>query len=226
MDEKQAVALEAAKLVQSGMVLGLGTGSTTSHFVREIGRKVRDEGLKVACVSSSFSCSVLAKEQGILLIPVDQVSRLDLYVDGADEVAPDKALIKGRGGAMVSEKLLAQACDRFIVIVDQGKLVDKLGSNFPVPVEVIPSAWLVVQKVLRALGGTPTLRQAVKKDGPVVTDHGNLILDTVFPTGVDWDTLDFAINAIPGVLDHGLFLAFRKKTQVLVGAPDGVRPFP
>jgi ribose 5-phosphate isomerase A len=161
-------------------------------------------------------------------------------VDGADEVAPDKGLIKGRGAAMVGEKLLAEACDAFLVIVDSGKLVDRLGLKFPVPVEILPAALLLAQRGIAALGGQPTLRQAAGKDGPVVTDNGNLILDVVFrplgseavpgsqgaasdPAVPDWKALDAALDSIPGVVGHGLFLRYAPKSTVLVGASGGVR---
>lgn len=230
MDDKQRVGLEAAKQVQDGMVVGLGTGSTATHFVREVARRIRDEKLSIRCVSSSFACSLLARAEGIPLLSVDQVARLDLYVDGADEVAPDKGLIKGRGAAMVGEKLLAEGCDRFLVIVDGGKLVNKLGLKFPVPVEVLPEAVQLAGRGIAALGGKTALRMASGgKDGPVVTDHGNLILDATFANdakggaGPDWKALDAALDGLPGVVGHGLFLRYAPKSTVLVGEGGGVR---
>lgn len=223
MDDKQLVGLEAAKQVKDGMTVGLGTGSTAAHFIRELARRIREEKLSIRCVPSSFACSILAREIGVPLLSVDQVSRVDLYVDGADEVAPDKGLIKGRGAAMVGEKLLCEACDAFIVIVDGGKLVPSLGQKFPVPVEIMPGALLIAQRSILALGGKPVLRQAAGKDGPVVTDNGNLILDVNFPTGSDWRALDAALDSLPGVVGHGLFLRYAPKSQVLVGSNGGVR---
>jgi len=154
------------------------------------------------------------------LIPTDQADRIDLYVDGADEVSPEKGLIKGRGAAMVGEKLLAEACAKFLVIVDEGKLVAKLGAKFPVPVEVMPAALRLVQPGIAALGGKPVLRLAASgKDGPVVSDNGNLILDVTFGVDPDWNALDASLNCLPGVVGHGLFLRYAKKSTVLV------RPF-
>jgi ribose 5-phosphate isomerase A len=130
---------------------------------------------------------------------------------------------------MVGEKLLAEACDRFIVIVDEGKLVDRLGAKFPVPVEVMPAAARLVGKGIAALGGQPVLRMATGgKDGPVVSDNGNLILDVTFGTAgqkakPDWKSLDDALNALPGVVGHGLFLRYAAKSTVLIGSPSGVR---
>lgn len=231
MDQKQLVGLKAAEQVKDGMIVGLGTGSTATFFIRELGRRIKEEGLAIRGVSSSFACSLLARTEGIPLLPTDQVDHIDLYVDGADEVSPEKGLIKGRGAAMVGEKLLAEACDAFIVIVDEGKLVDRLGKKFPLPVEVMPAAWRLVQKGIVALGGTPVLRLASGgKDGPVVSDNGNLILDVTFPafasnpaTGPDWTTLDAAFDSLPGVVGHGLFLRYAKKCTVMVGTSQGVR---
>jgi ribose 5-phosphate isomerase A len=229
VDPKQQVGLKAAAEAQSGMIVGLGTGSTATWFVRELGRRIREEKLSIVGVSSSLACSLLAKAEGIPLIPPDQAERIDLYVDGADEVSPRKWLIKGRGAAMVGEKLLAEACARFLVIVDEGKLVNALGAKFPVPVEVMPPAARLVRKGIEALGGRPELRMAQGgKDGPVVSDNGNLILDVTFPgrgahAEPDWEALDAGLNALPGVVGHGLFLRYAAKSTVLVGSPAGVR---
>lgn len=227
MDDKQRVGLEAAKAISDGMVVGLGTGSTATHFVRELARRVRDERLSIRCVSSSFACSLLARVEGIPLLSADQTDHIDVYVDGADEVSPEKGLIKGRGAAMVGEKLLAEACSRFIVIVDEGKLVDRLGARFPVPVEVMPAAVRLVERGILALGGRPTLRLAsAGKDGPVVSDNGNLILDVAFGPEPDWTALDAALDSLPGVIGHGLFLRYAAKSTVLVGHAGGVRALP
>lgn len=232
MDPKQQVGLKAAAEARDGMIVGLGTGSTATWFIRELGRRIREEKLSILCVSSSFACSLLARTEGIPLLPPDQADRIDLYVDGADEVSPGRELIKGRGAAMVGEKLLAEACDRFIVIVDEGKLVDRLGAKFPVPVEVMPAAARLVGKGIEALGGKPVLRMATGgKDGPVVSDNGNLILDVTFGTAgtagqkarPDWKSLDDGLNALPGVVGHGLFLRYAAKSTVLIGSPAGVR---
>lgn len=208
------------------MLVGLGTGSTANHFITELGRRIKAEGLEVRAVSSSFASTMLARDQGIPLLSMDQVSRIDLYVDGADEVDPDKGLLKGRGAAMVGEKLLAQACDRFVVIIDESKRVDRLGKRFPIPVESLPCAWLIVQAGIAALGGAASLRQGAGKDGPLVTDHGNFVLDATFARDSDWRALDASLDALPGVVGHGLFLRFAGKTQVLVGTPGGVVALP
>ncbi len=224
MDAKQRVGLKAAEYVKDGMIVGLGTGSTATWFVREVARRIREEKITVTGVSSSLACSLLAKAEGIPLVPPDQIDSVDLYVDGADEVDPDKGMIKGRGAAMVGEKLLAEACASFIIIADESKIVPRLGAKFPVPVEVMPSASRLVARGIEALGGKPTLRMAAGgKDGPVVSDNGNLILDATFGPDPDWRALDAALNALPGVVGHGLFLRYGAKSTLLVGSATGVR---
>lgn len=209
------------------MVVGLGTGSTATFFIQELGRRIKTEGLDIRCVPSSFACSLLARRENLPLLSMDQVSRVDLYADGADEVDPAKGLIKGRGAAMLGEKLLVEATDLFLVIVDEGKLVPRLGTRFPVPVEVLPSAVEIVRAKIEALGAKTTLRPAGgSKDGPVVTDNGNLILDAVFPTGADWNAMDDVLDRLPGVAEHGLFLRYAAKSEVLVGTADGMRTLP
>lgn len=223
MDAKQRVGVAAAGRVSTGMVVGLGTGSTATYFIKELGRRIKSEGLDIRCVPSSLACSLLARQENIPLLSMDQVSRVDLYADGADEVDPAKGLIKGRGAAMLGEKLLVEAADLFLVIVDEGKLVPRLGTRFPVPVEVLPAAAEIVRARIEALGARTTLRSGGGKDGPVVTDNGNLILDTVFPDGADWPALDDFLDRLPGVVEHGLFLRYAAKSEVLIGTADGMR---
>lgn len=208
------------------MIVGLGTGSTATFFVKELGRRIREESLKIQGVPSSYACSLLARAEGIPLLSMDQVSRVDLYADGADEVDPGKGLIKGRGAAMLREKLLVEAADVFLVIVDESKLVTRLGARFPVPVEVLPQAVSLVESRLRGARAQVTLRPAGGKDGPVVTDNGNLVLDAVFPADADWPVVDAWLDGLPGVAGHGLFLRWAAKSEVLVATATGMRPFP
>lgn len=214
--------MEAARRVQDGMIVGLGTGSTATHFIRALSQRIRG-GLKATGVASSIAATLLARDEGVPLMPVEQVSRIDLYVDGADEIAPDKGLIKGRGAAMLGEKILVEACRSFLVIGDETKLVAGLGAKFPVPVAVIPQALGVVQAAVQALGAKVALRSAAGKDGPVISDQGHVILDATFPSGSDWRALEAALDAIPGVACHGLFLRWTAKTTVLVGGGGRVR---
>jgi ribose 5-phosphate isomerase A len=223
MDSKKQVGLAAAAYVHSGMMVGLGTGSTAYHFIVEVARRFREENLKIQCVSSSFSTSILARDLGLPLLPLELVDHVDIYADGADEVDPQKRLIKGRGAAMVREKLLVAMSQQFLCIVDSSKIVTRLGERFPLPIEVLPFSWRPVQKTLFALGAvTATLRPATGKDGPVVTDQGNIVLDTQFPEGYAIPDLDTSINHIPGVIGHGLFADYTARTTVLVATESGV----
>ena len=205
MDDKQLVGLRAASYVESGMVVGLGTGSTANHFLHELGRRVREERLDVKVVASSFPTAFLAAELGLPLLGVDQVARLDLYADGADEVTPARDLLKGRGFDLVKEKILAQASARFVVFVDSSKLVGRLGTRFPIPVEVLPFAVRTVQRRLEGLGGRAAVRLTPQKDAVVITAQGNLVLDTVFDPSVDVVSLDGSLRSIAGVAEHGIF---------------------
>ena len=205
MNDKELVAYQAARLVEDGMLVGLGTGSTANYFIEELARRKSEEGLQVSTVSSSVISAIKAQSLGLPLVAMEHVSRLDLYVDGADEVTPDMTLLKGRGSDLVREKLLARAADRFIVLVDQSKLVSRIGEKFPIPVEVIPFAWQLAKRTLESLGGRGGLRQNANKDGLAVTSHGSLVLDMVFDASVDSQALNDRLNATPGVVEHGIF---------------------
>ncbi len=217
---KQAAAEAAAQLVSDGMCLGLGSGSTTAYALEFLGRRIQQDGLDVRGVPTSFATERRAHTHGIPLTSLDDDPTLDLALDGADEVDEAFRLIKGGGGAHAREKVVAHQADRFIVLVDPTKEVDRLGTQFPVPVEVLPMAVTPVMRTLEEAGAAPTLRTADAKDGPVVTDQGFWIVDAQFPDGISApDELDRRLNERPGVLDHGLFLDMA--TDVLVGRPDG-----
>ena len=214
---KQAVAAAATEQIQSGMVVGLGSGSTAALMIQALGAKLKSGELSdVVGVTTSFQGEVLAAELGIPVKSLNAIERIDLAIDGADEVDPAFQLIKGGGACHVQEKLVAVRADRFVVVVDSTKLVDTLNLGFLLPVEVLPGAWRQVQGQLKAMGGEAQLRMAVKKAGPVVTDQGNLVLDVKFAGGIgDPAALEAAINNIPGVLENGLFVNLTD--QVLVG---------
>jgi ribose 5-phosphate isomerase A len=205
MNDKELVAYQAARLVEDGMLVGLGTGSTANYFIEELARRKNEEGLQVSAVSSSVISAIKAQSLGLPLVAMENVARLDIYVDGADEVTPDMTLLKGRGSDLVREKLLARAADRFLVLVDQSKLVSRIGAKFPIPVEVIPFAWQLAKRTLESLGGRGGLRQNASKDGLAVTSHGSLVLDMVFDYSVDSQALNDMLNATPGVVEHGIF---------------------
>jgi ribose 5-phosphate isomerase A len=214
---KQAVAAAAVEQIQDGMVLGLGSGSTAALMIEALGEKLRTGTLRdITGVTTSFQGEVLAAELGIPLKSLNAIDHIDLAIDGADEVDPGFQLIKGGGACHVQEKLVARRAQRFVVVVDAGKLVERLNLSFLLPVEVLPGAWRQVKAELAALGGESELRMAVRKAGPVVTDQGNLVLDVRFAGGIaDPATLESTINNLPGVLENGLFVNLTD--QVLVG---------
>jgi ribose 5-phosphate isomerase A len=213
---KQAVAKAAADRVSSGMVVGLGTGSTTAFVIQFLGDRIQSGELKdIKGVPTSFQASVLAKQYGIPLATLDDVDRIDIAIDGADEVDPQKVLIKGGGAAHTREKIVDGLAEHFIIVVDSSKLVDRLGSTFPVPIEVLPMAVAPVTRAITKLGGKPELRMGIKKDGPIVTDQGNLVLDVTFDSIADPGQLESTLNNIPGVLENGLFVGLAD--VVLIG---------
>ena len=214
---KKAVATAAVEQIKDGMVLGLGSGSTAALMIEALGAKLSACQLKdIVGVTTSFQGEVLASQLGIPLRSLAAVERIDLAIDGADEVDPAFQLIKGGGACHVQEKLVASLAKRFVVVVDSTKIVERLNLDFQLPVEVIPSAWTQVQNTLANLGGNAQLRMAVRKAGPVITDQGNLVLDVSFDGGIsDPENLEKRINNIPGVLENGLFVNIAD--EVLVG---------
>lgn len=195
----------AANLVEDGMVVGLGTGTTAAAMVDALGARVREEGLRVIGVATSIATSNQASKAGMALKNLDDIDRLDLCIDGADEIDPDFNLVKGAGGALLFEKLVARRANRFVVISSDEKLVDHLGTRMPLPVETITVGWKHTAQEITALGLTPELR---RKDGrPFVTDGGHYILDCTWPKA-ELDPVKLArdLKAITGVVDHGLFI--------------------
>lgn len=216
---KKAAGEAVAAMVEDGMRVGLGTGSTAAHAVVALGRRIREEGLQMVGTPTSFASERLARAHGIPLATLDTLEALDIAFDGADEVSPVKDLIKGRGAAHTREKVVASLAERFVILVDPLKLVEQLGTVYPVPVEVLPMAEAPVRRALERLGAYVELRMGTGKDGPVVTDQGFWVLDARFDGIDDPAEMDRAIGVLPGVLDHGLFI--QMATDVLVGAPDG-----
>jgi ribose 5-phosphate isomerase A len=213
---KQEVGKAAAARVKSNSVIGLGTGSTTAFAIEYIGTRLKSGELtNVVGIPTSFQARVLAKQFGIPLTTLDEVDRIDIAIDGADEVDPQKNLIKGGGAAHTQEKVVDALAEQFIVVVDSSKLVDKLGSTFLLPVEVIPMAVTPVMRAIAKLGGAPQLRMGVRKAGPVVTDQGNLVIDVKFQSIDNPAALEKTLNNIPGVLENGLFVGVTD--LVLVG---------
>jgi ribose 5-phosphate isomerase A len=218
-DLKLKVAKEAVKLVKDGMVIGLGTGSTAALFIRELGNRIREEELTVFGIPTSFEAKMLAMQYEIPLVTLDEYD-VDIAFDGADEVEEKTLfLIKGGGGCHTQEKIVDYNADEFVVLVDESKLVKKLGEKSPIPVEVIPSAYRVVMRALSNMGGEAVIRLGDRKRGPVITDNGNMIID-VFMNIDDAIELEKEINNIPGVVENGIFTRVDK---VLVGTKKGVK---
>lgn len=205
IDQKRRAAEAALKHVTDGMTLGVGTGSTVNIFIDLLAKKVVAEKLSIRTLSSSYGTSHRLRGAGIAVDCLGSVARIPLTVDGADEVDPQLALIKGAGGAFLREKILAEAAEELVIIVDQSKLVKQLGMKSPVPVEVLPVALSSVTAQIGRLRGSPVLREGEGKAGPVITDNGNFILDVTFQKIVDPAELDSQLRSIPGVLETGLF---------------------
>jgi ribose 5-phosphate isomerase A len=221
VNPKQAAAERGASLVQSGMVVGLGSGTTSTLMVQAIGRKLREGTLRdIVGVPSSSAIAAVARESGVPLATLDERPALDLNLDGADEVDPALDLIKGLGGALLWEKIVATAAREVVILVDDSKLVSRLGTKAPLPVEVVPFGWKCHLAFIASLGGAPTLRS--EPDGkPFVTDEGNFILHCRFEGGIaDPVGLEAKLLGRAGIVGTGLFLGVAHR--VIVGKPDGV----
>ena len=220
---KLAAARAAVALVEDGMKLGLGTGSTASIMVELLGARVQAEGLKLRCAATSKTTADLALRNGIGIESLDQLGWLDMTIDGADEVDPDLHLVKGGGGAHLREKVVAAASDRMVVIADPGKIVDQLG-KFPLPVEVLQFGFETTRKLIRralddlGLGGHDVMHRLRGSD-PWLTDEGNWILDLHLDAIPEPVALAHALSAIPGVVEHGLFLGMCD--LAIIGKADG-----
>ena len=215
-DEQDRLKMEAARralaLVEPGMAVGLGSGSTATLWIKLVGKKVRDEGLKIRAIASSEDSERLGRSYGIPFTNFEETKSLDLTVDGADEVAPGLALIKGGGGKLLREKIVASASKRFVVVADETKVVEKLG-RFPLPVEVIQMAEPLVDAELRGLGFTPKVR--MNKDGSrYITDEGNLILDCSGLLIENPAEMAGRLDSIVGVVEHGLFLGMAEMALI------------
>lgn len=214
---KRAAAEHACTFVTDGMTVGLGTGSTADFAVRHLGERVA-KGMRIRGVPTSHRTEELARKVGIPLATLDEVEAIDLTIDGADEVDPKLDLIKGLGGALLREKVVASITKRQVIVVDPTKIVPRLGARSPLPVEVLPFGGAVVARRLRARGLDPRLR--VKDGRTFVTDNGNHVLDVRFADGIaDARALERDLNTTPGVVENGLFLGLTWK--VIVGEPGG-----
>jgi len=200
---KKAAGEAAADLVESGMVVGLGTGSTVAWTIKRLGERTREEGLEFLGVPTSFQAESLAIECGIRLTTLNQHPVLDLAIDGADQVDHRLYVIKGGGAAHTREKVVACSAQQFVVVADESKYAKHL--SHPVPVEVLPFALRPVERQLQELGGKPVLRLGKMKDGPVITDNGNFVLDVDFGRNEEPVELGARMSRIPGLVEHGIF---------------------
>lgn len=211
---KRSAGYMAADMIEDGMVIGLGTGSTVYYLIERLSERIKD-GLEISGIPTSFQTAIRARKAGIRLTTLDDNPVIDITVDGADEVDPELRLIKGRGAALLREKCVADAAKKFVVVVDEQKIVRQLGAQ--VPVEILPFAVTPVMMRLRQFGCDPALREGVKKDGPVITDNGNFIADCTFGKIGEPEKLEAALAIVPGVVESGIFCGFTKKTTVIIG---------
>ncbi|HTL08704.1 MAG TPA: ribose-5-phosphate isomerase RpiA [Chitinophagaceae bacterium] len=213
---KRLAAVQAMEQVRAGMTLGVGTGSTVYWFILELAKQVK-QGLSVTCVPTSAATASLATQLGIRLVTLNEVSKLDLTIDGADEIDPQLCLIKGGGGALLQEKMVAAASDKLVIIADGSKKVQQLG-RFPLPVEVIPYGWKQVQQHIAFTNDVVVLLR-MKNDLPLITDHGHYILDCQFNAITDAAKLAVVLNTIPGVVENGLFI--NMASMAIIAHEDG-----
>lgn len=216
MDAKKIAAEKAVGFVQDGMLLGLGTGTTAYWAIHAIGTRIKKEGLHIKSIATSLQSESLAKELGIEIIPFNQDTSIDITIDGADEVDGRRNLIKGGGGALLREKIVAYNSNKLFIIVDQTKMVPILG-RFPLPVEVAIFAWEKTFAHLAGLGSRPALR--MDKERVFLTENGHYIIDCDFGKIPDPAGLNHKIKSIPGVMETGLFVQMADK--IIVGSPDG-----
>jgi ribose 5-phosphate isomerase A len=219
---KRAAGRKAAEMVEDGMVVGLGTGSTVLSAMEYLAERI-EGGLSITGIPTSYQAEIRARTLGIPLATLQDHPAPDIAIDGADIVDSRRRLIKGRGGALTREKCVAQAAGRLVIVVDQGKCAQMLAGV--VPVEVLPFAELPVFRAIENLGAKPVLREGLAKDGPIITDNGHFILDCTFPAIKDPEGLEIALDSTPGVISSGLFTRFTRKTVVIVGKAGGSATF-
>ncbi len=216
---KRMAALEAVKHVKDGYVIGLGSGSTAAYAIAEIGRKIREEEIEVLGIPTSSQAFLLAIKNKIPLTTLTEHPVINLTIDGADQVDSKLNLIKGMGGALTREKIVASCSKKVIIIIDETKLTENLGEKQPIPIEVLPFALEPVSIKIQKLNGTPKLREGKGKIGPVVTDNGNYIIDAFFAQIKDPEKLNEEIKLIPGVIETGLFINLAD--LIYIGRRDG-----
>ncbi|MEJ2272883.1 MAG: ribose-5-phosphate isomerase RpiA [Candidatus Bathyarchaeota archaeon] len=219
-EAKKRVASEAVKHIKDGFVVGLGSGSTAAIVINEIGLMKKQDNLRILGVPSSSQAMLLALQSGIPITTLDEHPNLDLTIDGADEVDNKLNMIKGGGGALTKEKIVASAAKQVIIVADETKLVEKLGTTFRLPIEVLPFALATVTNRIKEIGGKPFLREGKRKVGAVITDNGNYILDVEFGPINDAEELNRKLKFIPGLIETGLFIDIAD--TIYLGKKDGI----
>ena len=214
--EKKAAGIYAASFVKDGDIVGLGTGSTVAYTIKELGRRVREENLKIKGVVTSYQSESIAIDAGVPLTTLTESPKLTIAIDGADQFDKNLIAIKGGGAAHTREKIVSMSADRFVIVTDPGKKADVL--SVVVPIEVMPFGKELVVSSLKKLGGAPVLRAAAKKDGPVITDNGNFVIDCDFGKIEKPEELAKQLSQIPGVVEHGIFM---NCNMVIIGKTDG-----
>ena len=222
-DMKRLAAEKALDYIEDGMVVGLGTGSTVEYFIPKLGKKIKEEKIEIVGIPTSHRTKRIAKEHGIPLSTLKDHPHIDVTVDGADEVDPELNLIKGGGGALTREKIVAFSSEKEVIIVDESKLVQKLGVSFPLPVEVIPFGWYPTKlRIEKEFGCKAELRAS--DEGPFTSDNMNYIIDCEFSLGIDDPRdLEKKLNSIPGVVEVGLFVDLAD--IVIAGTREGIKIF-
>ncbi|MGB9756375.1 MAG: ribose 5-phosphate isomerase A [Candidatus Bathyarchaeales archaeon] len=221
---KKNAALEAVKHVQDGLIIGLGSGSTAAYAIEEIGNRIKREKIHVLGVPTSYQTFMLAVKCGIPITTLEEHPTLDLTIDGADQIDQELNLIKGMGGALSREKIVASASKKFIIVADETKKVKVLGeNNHPVPIEALPLAAPVLMQKIKEHGGKPTLRESAGKVGPVITDNGNVIIDANFGLIRYPAKLEHELKMLPGVVETGLFV--KMADVVYIGTLTSVEKF-
>ena len=210
MNDKELVANAALDFVKNNTIIGLGTGSTANFFIEGLSKKIKEENFDIKVVASSTISGINAANAGLNCVSLDQIESIDLYVDGADEIAIDNdnriQVLKGRGYDLIREKLLARSSKECVIIGDNSKMVDRIGTNFPIPVEVSPIAWKITKTLISQFAAECNLRKNTAGDGFAITSYGNLVLDCSFKDKKDVYDLSAWLSNIPGVLEHGIFL--------------------
>jgi ribose 5-phosphate isomerase A len=218
---KKNAALEAVKHVRDGFIVGLGSGSTAAYAIEEIGNMIKREKIRVLGVPTSYQAFMLAVKRGIPVTTLEEHPTIDLTIDGADQIDQELNLIKGMGGALTREKIVAFASKNFIIVADESKKVKVLGeNNHSVPIEVVPFAASLITRKIEEMGGKPALREGVKKVGPVITDNGNMLIDANFGLIHNPTELENKLKMVPGVVETGLFI--KMASEVYIGKHSGV----